>query len=323
MDARSAELIGLLVANEEAFDRTGSLAAWEAGLRDIMTAHNEGHRPVIKEALEYLRGVLAERQPQVLKPAGEPDHVYYLTENGRYVRTQADPRPRAHQVRDLASLAALCHFHATPQAPASVWYSREGVVALLDDGTRRDRVTLGLRASPQMRKLAEWGASPDKVPWQDQATLVRTLRGVFGGAFGGASPVEAFRRVRFKRGEDGEKVIEHGRSSIGKSLEARLLDAERLPEELAFYVPAFEGDHLGVWVTVRCLVEVDPKEERFAVVPEAGAVEGAWLRAEERLGEALREALGTAWDGRWARRWNDPQGAVPAGPFVEVYQGAP
>jgi hypothetical protein len=80
-----------------------------------------------------------------------------------------------------------------------------------------------------------------------------------------------------------------------------------------------------VWVTVRCLVEVDAKEERFALIPEAGAVEAAWLRAEERLGELLGQALEAAWTDRWGAKWNakDPEGKHPAGPFVEVYQGAP
>ncbi len=250
---------------------------------------------MLKEAIDKIVSLTTEGvKPSVFRPDPEPGHVYYLaTADGRVERREAEPSPRKHVVHDLVSLAALAgDFAPDPESgelsQLACWYSRGGFTLLLDDQTRRDRVTLPLTPSPQMTILEGWAR---QVTWLEQAKLVQTLRIYFGRYLDSQTPVETFRRLKFRQTQAGEKAVEHGRSSIGRSLEAELTGAGSLPAELTLYLPAFAGPLAEVFTTVRLLVEIDAQAERIALVPDGGSLDGNWARVEEELAKRLREAL--------------------------------
>jgi hypothetical protein len=225
---------------------------------------------------------------EFLKPPAEPEHVYYIRNGQKLERAEADPKPRDHQAHDLATLGRICREFAGgeeigDQQRVAVWYSRYGVTAFLDDEQRRDRVRLVLAASQQIRMLEKWEGA---ISWLDQAALIRTLRIHFPGLQG---LIEALRRLKFRVNQGGEKVIEHGKTSIGNSLDAELAGTGSLPEDVMVHFPAFAGNNLAIWSSVSCLVEIDAKAEKVAIVPEAGSVEKAWLNVEDSLGRKLDE----------------------------------
>lgn len=230
---------------------------------------------------EEARGV------KVIRAEAEPADVYYLLHNGRCERVQALPARRSHEVRDLGGLAD-CVTRLAAGRCATVWVGRDGVAALADDGDRRDRVALPLAASPQMRLLGEWSGQPK---WLDQAAAVRALRNVFARSVEGTAAVELFRRLKFSVSAQGDVAVEHGRSSVGRSLEAKVTGTAALPEEITFREPAFDGGALGVECKVRCTVELDAKAERVAFTPLAGEVERAWIEAESAVRSRLLEYL--------------------------------
>lgn len=240
----------------------------------------------------------------------EPGHVYYLDDGQSPPRrVEADPPRREHRALCLESLVGKVLHHSGTTADSCVWCSREGVTALLDDTTRRDQVSLPLKPSAQMALLGVWSAG---VVWHEQAALVRLLRTKFPGAFSSDGVVDLFRRLAFRQGQSSEKAVEHGRASLGRRIEAELEGAARVPEEMYVHVPVWEGRQAGIETTVRLLVEIDAAAERIALIPEAGGVEGAWLKAEEELAGRVKGLLGEG--------TRDTQGG---GGVVQVYRGLP
>ena len=261
-----------------------------------------------EQAIEAIRQLAVNAAPvQVLAAAPEPPSTYYLVEDGRAVKVRAEPPPRAHQARDLATLVGCAVRLANDPipAPATIWCGRAGVTVLFDDDDRRDRMTLPLALSPQMKLLEDWSKA---LCWLDQASLIRTLRTTLARSVRGTNFVELFRRLKFSLNSQGENVVEHGRASVGKSIEAQVQGTAAIPETILIREPAFNGSALGVWCEVPCAIELNAATGTVAIVPLAGAVEEALLLAESTLTEKVRQELVAQGDG---------------GEFVHVYTGTP
>lgn len=244
---------------------------------------------MLKEAIDAVAELaVANARVEIVRADSEPAHVYYLKHGDDLTRMEADPAPRNHKIHDLASLARICkEFADDEDQRVALWYSRGGMRAFLDDEQREHGGAVGLTLVPsrQMNLLLDWEKT---VNWYKQDKLIQLLRIYFGNMLS-ANLIEAFRRLKFRVAQSGEKVVEHGRTSIGKQLDAEITGTGTLPDEVTVHVPAFAGNNLAIWVSVRCLVEIDAQAEQLAIVPEAGAVERAWLGVEDDLGRKLDE----------------------------------
>ncbi len=223
--------------------------------------------------------------PKVFQAPGEPPHRYYLaTPDGTTSLLSADPPPRNHQASDLETVARWASAGA---GPVAVWYSRAGVVALLNDETRRDRVSLKLTLSPQMKTIM---ALDVKAPAYDQKAFIRLLRIDLAGCLPSPNLLQAVRTLKFSvlRGVEGE--VQHGKESIGRALKAELVGANALPEDVILRLPPWEGV-VAAHVEIACAVEIDPVGERPQLIPFPGQVERAVRAAEADLGSQLRELL--------------------------------
>jgi len=224
-----------------------------------------------------------------IKPDSEPEDVYYLQyPNGAIERKVADPEPRDHNILFVEDMVAFAINHKSDLDSMSIWCSRTGITLILNESTRRDHVRLPLEKSRQISTLELWNNS---TIWLDQTSLVRILRATFSECLPG-QVIPAFRRLKFRVNSSGEKVLEHGRSSIGKTLEAELTGESALPEELVFHVPMFNGSNLSIWSHIRCIVDADPHAEKIAIIPQAGQCEGAWLRSESEIAKLIKERIG-------------------------------
>jgi len=257
---------------------------------------------MIAEAIEKITELAHDAEkPQAYTPPGEPAHVYYL-EGKRQI---AAPAPRQHKAADLQAVVAfaLRTVEQEPELPdvrvaalgqpatcCTVWYDRTQVTCLLDDATRRDRVTLKLELSPQFTELAALDGK--RRSWK-QPDLILWLRVNFSKALDlHPELLKALRSLRWQTSSDGSGVIAHGKASLGKSIQAELSGAELIPETVTFNVPVFHGCMPGLWGLVPCVLDINAKDETIALIPLAGAIEKALRDAEERLGEMLKGMLG-------------------------------
>ncbi len=229
----------------------------------------------------------------------EPPHVYFIRneKTGAMEQFTAQPHPRGHALLDVESVVQLAADQQALSAASgaekeiALYYSREGVVAVLDDSTRRDRASLKLALSPQFKTISGLDGTAQR--WK-QADFVHLLRVRLAGAFAETHPslIESLRAVKIRRSEDGGSEIIQGKASIGRSLQAEIQGREPVPEVVTLLVPVFHGHD---WTArVVCALDIDPtqSETPFQLQPLAGEVERALRVAEELLRQEIERQVG-------------------------------
>lgn len=235
--------------------------------------------------------------PHVLTPKAEPEFRYgVLDKDGNIDWREAEPQPRQHKASDLATIARFVSDHSDHaevdgvELGPVVWYSRSGVVALLKDDQRRDRVAILLNPSPQMVTLSDLAG---KEPWHDHPGFVRLLRIKLADTLSLAGNlVDIVRQVKFNVTTDGQSRVGHGKASIGKSIESELVGTGAVPETVTLTVQVFDGHP---WrANVSCAIEIDSASQKFQLLPFPGAIEKALRDGEASLAADLGQALADA-----------------------------
>lgn len=230
--------------------------------------------------------------PKAFHPDAEPKHVYWLGSE----RHEADPSPRDHKAADLETFGHWLTEHAPPDGDASeahccLWYDRTGVVLLVHEPTRRDRVTLALSPSPQMLALEQLERGKAGLT---QAEILKLLRTTFADCMAPAGDLLGLlKSIKFKSLTDGHSKTDQGKRSVGKTIEQEISGLAPIPEEVALLVPVFAQASLQIIrATVRLYLDADPATERFALYPLAGELELAYGHGEQQLGDRLADVVG-------------------------------
>jgi|SRR5579863_3284674 len=217
---------------------------------------------------------------------------YWMQHDGELKWQDRKPAPSDHKARSLETLTAFAMAladHAEQPLPV-VWYSRAGVVLLVDDSTRRDRVTVELVYSRPLNCLADCNARA--VVWS-QKDFIRILRTTFADCLGSCGEIlRNVRTLQFNRSEVGNSSLQQGKASLGKKIESEVTGYDLIPDYLTFQVPVFEGGVIHLLAGVRCALEVDPATATFQLIPLPGQIERAIAEAEDVIAEQLIEALG-------------------------------
>lgn len=196
---------------------------------------------------------------------------------------EVDPPPRNHSVSDLASFV-----DATTDLKAEacmVFVGEEFVIAVLDDGTRSDRVIWKLERSQAFLQLMEL-ATPCKQP-----AVVAALREELADTYD-PKLLAIVRRLDFKRRNDGHSHIEHGRESLGRSVESVVQSSEGdLPEVTLFQLRCFKDPSFDSSISLKCAITPDAMTETLAFRPTGEQLGDELLRVRRRLVTELQEDL--------------------------------
>jgi len=240
---------------------------------------------------------------QTLKVPQEPSHHYYLRgSDGTTQPVEAEAFPRNHEVGSFDSFVDACRMPMYRQqeekpdydlvsTPRSVWYSCEGCTVLLDDQTRRDRVTWPLTLSPEILLLKSLSSARQLLSQDDFVRMLRIELAVARRET--AVFLESLKKLSFKK--EAMTEVGHGTRSIGKKAEAQAYGDVELPEEMSLTVPIF-SETLQFMATVECAIEILPEAEKFRLVPYPSSVTRAILKGEFSLGASLESALGLTED---------------------------
>jgi hypothetical protein len=249
---------------------------------------------MLKETIDAIGALaVAASVPRVLPLDLEPDHVYAIADpkSGSLQIRQAVPSPRKHLAASPQAVFELAKQFSMPGHNVALWYHRTGLIALLDDDTRRDKVTLPLELSPQIKTLQELEKTPRTFK---QHEFRKLLRITFCDCLALCPNLIAIiERVKFRVGGQVEAAVGHGKASVGRQLESEVTGTGSIPEYVDLYVPIFASGFSGGSFSgcrVRCALEPDAPSESFQLIPLPGQIEEAIAWGESQIAKVIAEA---------------------------------
>lgn len=199
-----------------------------------------------------------------------PDKVF--VRHGEELEEHDVPPPRrSSEIHDLADLIKYLQSGIAPYP--EVYVSRESVRAYLHREDRRDQVFMPMTLTHRFSTL--WGLA-NKVTHFSPKEAIALLRFDL---YGNHSPamISALRKVDFTRRNTGENVTEHGRESLGRSVEAEVQQAAEIPDEFLVSVPIYQEAGLRSFeVTARVCVYLDAQNEAIRLIPLKDEIEASW-----------------------------------------------
>lgn len=242
---------------------------------------------MLAELIEKIRGLsVTAAKPEVIKVEGIDDRVFLKT--ATELRDVALPAPRRnHEIRSLADFVAALLDKKIAPAP-EVFFDDKGAKAVLDRETRRDQIALPVVFSErwiEILRLDEGLAMNAK----DAVTYLR--HNLHGDEV--ADLLNGIRRIQFNRSSTGVRTTEHGKESLGRSVEAAVQSADKIPEYFTVTAfPAINAGLRGIAVTVRIAVTIDFDKEQILLRAIGDEVENAKYIFAQTLGGLLRAAIG-------------------------------
>lgn len=217
-----------------------------------------------------------------LQRPGDPKHVVHLLKADGSIEAQAvEPAPLAIGLETPEAFIAYASQIKNPEN-AIILFSEERILLFLDAGERRDRAVCSLTFSPQF----EFFKTNACAQWRSQREFVRLLRIDLNGCLLGSNLLELTRQIKWKTRDDGGGAIQHGRESMGRTIEEELYGEGAIPEEVIVKLPVWEEATLAVTVSVA--VELNAQDKTFRLTPYPLGLKKALDAAVEELGKNLK-----------------------------------
>lgn len=205
------------------------------------------------------------------------------------VEWKPSPAPtRHHTIRSFADLVAIAKDVKVAREP-EVYHSHDQVVVILDRDGRREAVKMPLERTDRFASLLRL-TKPGGRSF-GPAEAVKFIRFELHGV-GADALCAAIRKLDFTRKSNGERTVEHGRESLGRSVEAAVQAPQQVPEEFIAEVPIWSVSGLrNIKAKVRVGVYLDVNDESIELVPLADEISGALEAAQGELHARLATEL--------------------------------
>ena len=209
---------------------------------------------MIKEAIEAIASLTrAEKTLPEWKQIALPgNRTAYVDHSGETKELANDKPARNHELNDIDSFIGAVNSYA---GGCSVFINHYHAVAVLDDdGYSRDKVSLPLVPSVLFERLSKF---PETMK---QKQLIRFCRQYLEP---GLPFLQAIRNIDFNRESTGKASREHGRETLGQSVEMAVRGREEIPESFTVPVCPFAIAGFKATYPVRVIVEIEVEEQQF------------------------------------------------------------
>lgn len=237
---------------------------------------------VLSDALQWLRSRYLEATVPV--KVGEDDfRSLYATSDG-LIESPKNRRAFSDQLSDPREIGRWLELH---EQAATVFVGTKHVEAVLHGSGDNwfDRAFVQLKLSDPFCSLIKMQTKQTA----NQKAMVLWLRRYFGDCEAAKILASKLRRVDFTRAAQVKGSFDHGRESLGRSVESAVQSTEDLPESVVLECHVWD-----IWpsmVSIRCLFVVDAEEQGFSIIPLAGEIERAEVAAVSQLRDALQPLL--------------------------------
>lgn len=161
----------------------------------------------------------------------QPRTLYVQTADGVLEKEAAAPL-RQHLIGSFEDLVALLKDEFIAPSP-EVYVDGGKIVAFLDRLDRLEMVAVALPESKRLMLCRDLEAKPRAMHPRDAVRMLRLE--LHSGNH--QSVIDALSNIDFARVSNGKSHVEHGRESLGRSVEAHVQQADRVPKEFDVGVP--------------------------------------------------------------------------------------
>jgi len=240
---------------------------------------------MLKEAIEAIQksGIDAAKT-QVIAIPGD-DRQVILSEGGTHTLHELPPPRRQHIVHSVDDLLRAAKRWGDKKC--AVWHDEKQAVLVVNDGERRDVVALPLTFSDKFKTLAGLKGSAAVF---DHRKLVRLLRHDLAGSVGDLI-LPRVRKIAFKRSSDGGRDIQHGKESLGRSVEETIQGVDDFPDGFACLLTVYSTAGTTLNCRVELSLDVDVTNEQFRVEPLPDQLQNALDETQRALHATLVEGL--------------------------------
>lgn len=190
-----------------------------------------------------------------------------------------------HSLNDVIAAAQDSKVCADPE----VYHDAKRVLILIDRKNRREAIVMPLHLSEHASLVCKLNIEHG---WQPNE-LIKLVRFKLPNVTGASALLTALKKVDFRRRSDGTRTTEHGKESLGRSVEAEVQGASDIPEEISATFAYYSDPGLVnvTEVTVRIGVHIDVENERIHIAPLADELTKAHDKAQAVIGNELRNGL--------------------------------
>lgn len=245
-----------------------------------------------REAIKHLQDHAVEHSTAKIigVPGGGDESIVYLPGDTEPRIIEHKPRPRSYTATTIGAFCAMVT-RLGSNRDTMVLVSLSGAVAILDegDGRRRERVRLRANINEAAGEIGRWQGEH----WHSQAELIRSLRTTLRDTYSPADLLPTLRQIKFSKRTDGASEVQHGRESMGASIERQVSGAGDLPEDVVFSTPWFDpiGDATPPEAAVTCALDIDTESAGFMLKPVIADIRRAELDAVAWLATEIAERV--------------------------------
>jgi hypothetical protein len=247
---------------------------------------------MLAEFLDRLKTIcLDAEKPSVLEHPKLPHHRVFVAFKGtitEHPRVPPDRRDRLEGLDDLRVsmsdyVPTLSTLEGAPGAAArSIFIDEHSITCCYGEG-RFDRSVVELRKTQRFQLLSSIAGR-----LMTQKEAVQCLRFELH-AVGADALLASIRTLDFQNIKRSAGVIQHGKESLGRSIEATVPQGDRVPEQFTASVPVFlNGGLRDLVAQVRCAVYLNVEAERLQLVPLADEVRSAYDTALAQVASKVR-----------------------------------
>ncbi len=220
---------------------------------------------MLAEFFKALQAQAAVQHKLEIVPVPGDERRAYVVHGGKHEAIDIDPPPINDTVR---SFADFCELAASRRiGTPAVYFDEKSLIAIYDGEDRRDRTTMPLEYAERWSSVLKLG---DGVSLS-QKEAIHFLR--FGLGVDRLDKVLfCVRKLDFLRTSTGKATTEHGRESLGKSVEMTVQQADQIPEDFDVTVAPLASRGLtGITVTICVGVVLDLEQQRivFRAMPDS------------------------------------------------------
>ncbi len=178
--------------------------------------------------------------------------------------TVAPPPLRVHGLLGYDDLVTALRDKDIAPAP-EVYIAGNQVVAFLDRNERRSRVTVNLVESKRLQLCRGFETQPKTMQPRDAVKMLRL--DLHGGKHDHV--IQALGRLDFVRNGTGRSHVDHGKESLGRSVEQEVQQAENVPKDFIVGVPVWTNNgfnRYSVNVTFGVYIDLDNQAVELRVL---------------------------------------------------------